>query len=215
MSLRKLLVLFSLLLPSLATSCTTRYQDMLKERDERIRALNGDLARLKNENDELSRRASTPQPVNASVGDKTDANDLVDDVRRDVDGGPGVSVYSEGGRIRIGVEDSVAFDSGSTALKDSSHRVLRNIAKVLNDRFAGKRFFIEGHTDGDPIVRTKDKYRSNRHLSVERADAVARYLTQQGVSEQDIVIVGYGQFKPRDPQQKAKNRRVEIVVTER
>jgi outer membrane protein OmpA-like peptidoglycan-associated protein len=44
---------------------------------------------------------------------------------------------------------------------------------------------------------------------------VARYLTQQGVSEQDIVIVGYGQFKPRDPQQKAKNRRVEIVVTER
>jgi chemotaxis protein MotB len=44
-----------------------------------------------------------------------------------------------------------------------------------------------------------------------RADAVARYLIEQGIPEQRLVIVGYGQFDPRDPSAKERNRRVEIV----
>ena len=90
--------------------------------------------------------------------------------------------------------------------------MLRKVASVLKSQFSGKRYYVEGHTDSDPIVKTKDKYRDNRHLSTERADSVARYLIQQGVPESSIVVVGYGQHDPRDPKTKARNRRVEIVV---
>lgn len=209
MLIRKSILLFSLVVSSLATSCTTRYQDMLRERDERIRELSGDVARLRGENDELQRRATTPQPVEAATS-KPEASTLINDLNKEL--GSDAEARYVRGRISIGVDDSVTFDSGSTALRDSSHKVLRKVAGVLKSQFSGKRYYIEGHTDSDPIIKTKDKFRDNRHLSTERADAVARYLIQQGVPESAIVVVGYGQFDPRDPKTKARNRRVEIVV---
>lgn len=207
---KTILVLLAAVL-SLSAGCTTRYQDMLRERDERIRELSGDVARLRGENQELQNREIPVQPQPASAGRREDAGSgMINDLQNEIGGD--ASVGYRRGRISIGVEDSVTFDSGSTTLKDSSHRVLRNIASVLKSKFTGRRFYIEGHTDSDPIQKTKDRYRSNRHLSSERADAVAAYLIQQGVPESSIVVVGYGQFDPRDPRAKAKNRRVEIVV---
>ncbi len=55
------------------------------------------------------------------------------------------------------------------------------------------------------------KFVDNRDLSASRANAVARYLISQGVSESQIVIVGYGPLEPRDSKVKERNRRVEIV----
>lgn len=205
---RKTILVLLAAVVSLTAGCTTRYQDMLRERDERIRELSGDIARLRNENDELQRR-DIPAPVNATVPRDPGAG-VINEIQDAVGGDASVSYRR--GRISIGVDDSVTFDSGSTALKDSSHRVLRNVASVLKSKFSGHRFFIEGHTDSDPIQKTKDRFRSNRHLSSERADSVASYLIQQGVPEANIVVVGYGQYDPRDPKSKAKNRRVEIVV---
>ncbi len=211
MLFRKSLIVFSVVLMSFLTSCTTRYQDMLRERDERIRELSGDVARLRGENDDLLRRGSqAPQQPAEGAGRQNQDPSLADQIKKEI--GDGVDVWSKDGRIRIGVEDTVTFDSGSTTLKDSSSKVLRNIANVLNSKFAGRRFYVEGHTDSDPIQKTKDKYRDNRQLSSERADAVVRALARQGVPDEAMVVVGYGQYEPRDPKTKARNRRVEIVV---
>lgn len=210
MKFRKATLILSLVASSLATSCTARYQEMLRDRDAQIRELNGDVARLRGENDELQRRlAERPKPIESTA---QRPNSLIDELQGDV--GSDAEVSYRRGRINIGVNDSVTFDSGSTALKSTSHQVLRNVASVLRGRFSGKRFYVEGHTDTDPIVRTKDKYRDNRHLSLERADAVARYLIQQGVPESAIVVVGYGQHDPVAPGNKAANRRVVIAVGE-
>jgi flagellar motor protein MotB len=208
--IHKSILLLSLVVASLATGCTTRYQDMLRERDQRIRELSTDVANLRGENEELTRRA-TAQPVNAAATAKPESSSLVNEVQNEVGDGASVA-YSRGGRISIGVQDSVTFDSGSTVLKDSSHKVLRNVANVLKNRFANRRFYIEGHTDDDPIQKTRDKFSSNRHLGALRADAVARYLIEQGVPERQIVLVSYGQYDPKDAKAKARNRRVEIVV---
>ena len=40
MNVRKAILFFSLVAASLGTSCTARYQDMLRDRDDRIQALN-------------------------------------------------------------------------------------------------------------------------------------------------------------------------------
>jgi len=210
MKFGKAFLILSLVAASLATSCTTRYQDMLRDRDEQIRALNGDLARMRGENDELQRRlTSSPGPVEATAT-REDSPSLLSDLQNDIGGDADVSYRR--GRISIGVNNRVTFASGSTSLKKSSGQVLRNVASVLRSQFAGRRFYIEGHTDTDPISVTKDKYKSNRDLSMQRADAVATYLIKQGVPEASIVTVGFGEFDPIAPGNKASNRRVEIVV---
>src|SRR5262249_20378547 len=142
------------------------------------------------------------QPVEAS---SVKPNDLQNEL------GNEASVSYRNGRLAIGVEDTVTFDSGSDKLKDSAHRVLNKIAGALKQKFASSKIYVEGHTDTDPIQKTKDKFVDLRHLSVMRANAVARYLIEQGVPEDHIVIVGYGPFDPRDPKSKERNRRVEIV----
>ena len=206
MSFRKSMLVLSLLVASFTTSCTTRYQEMLRDRDARISELESQAARLRGENEELQRRSVTPTAEPAAA--KRENPSLVDDVQKEV--GDSVEVRYSKGRLSMGVDNSVTFDSGSTTLKDSSHRVLRNVANVMKERFAGRRFFIEGHTDTDPIV--KSKWRDNMQLSMERADSVRRYLVQQGVPESAIAVVGYGQHEPRDGGRKERNRRVEIVV---
>jgi len=210
MKFRKALLILSLVATSLATSCTTRYQDMLKDRDDQIRSLNGDLARMRGEGEELQNRLNAaPRPVNATTA-RTEPSSLLNDLQRDL--GSDADVSYRRGRISIGVNNRVTFSSGSNSLKNSSHKVLRGVASVLKSQFSGRRFYVEGHTDTDPIVKTKDKYSSNRDLSMQRADSVAKYLISQGVPESAIVTVGYGQFDPLDRSKKSANRRVEIVV---
>lgn len=208
MMFRKTLLLFAAAAITLLPSCTARYQDMLREKDQRIRQLNDEVAQLRGENDDLQRRVASAGTVQKMPADAK--RDDLEGLRRDL--GPDADVSYRRGRISIGVQDNVTFDSGRTALKDTSHSVLRNVAKALKEKFSGRRIYVEGHTDTDPINKTKNLYRSNRHLSLERADSVAAYLIQQGVPETSIVVVGYGQFDPRDPKNKASNRRVEIVV---
>lgn len=209
MLIRKSILLLSLALAATATSCTTRYQDMLRERDDRIRELSGDNARLRVENDELQRRPAAP--VEAAAAPKSDDPSLIDGINKDI--GEGAIARYRNGKLSIGVDSSVTFSSGSTALLESSHKVLKRVASVLKGQFAGKRFYIEGHTDSDPIQ--KSKFTSNRHLSAMRADAVAAFLIQQGVPASSIVILGYGEHEPLDAKSKAANRRVEIVVAEK
>jgi len=103
----------------------------------------------------------------------------------------------------------VLFDTGKATLKPGAASTIDRLAQFL-ERAPDRSVAIEGHTDSDPIV--KSKWSSNRHLSVMRADAVARYLIEQGVPERNIVVVGYGQYDPKDPKSKARNRRVEILV---
>ncbi|MBL8725359.1 MAG: OmpA family protein [Planctomycetes bacterium] len=208
MSFRNSLFVLAALGLSLLTSCTTRYQDLLRERDDQLRA---QTARANSLEEELQRRQA--MPVEATTAPKSeDANNEVTALQSQV--GPNASVYIRNNLLSIGVNDSVTFDSGSAALKESAHRVLQNIAAVMKNQYAGHRFYIAGHTDNDPISKSKDKFRSNRHLSTERADAVCRYLVSQGVPESSVVVVGYGQYDPLSGS-KAQNRRVEVGIGEK
>src|SRR5262245_65450297 len=213
MHFRSVLAVITLAALSLLGSCTTRYQDLLRDRDATIRELNGRVAALRAEKDDLERQVSngkvaapaaaadSPQPENAAFRSSELQKELGNDA----------TVSYRNGRMAIGVEDSVTFDSGSDKLKDSASKILNKIVTVLKRDFGTCKIYVEGHTDSDPIQKTKDKYLDNRELSAKRANAVARYLISQGVPEAQIVIVGYGQFDPRDPRVKERNRRVEIV----
>ena len=78
----------------------------------------------------------------------------------------------------------------------------------------GSRVTVEGHTDSDPIK--KSKWDSNEALSLARAEEVKKLLRQAGVGDNRISAVGMGarQSVARGSTERAKaqNRRVEIFI---
>lgn len=122
-------------------------------------------------------------------------------------GGVDVS-YGAGGEIIVGVAGDVLFDSGAVVLKSSSKQTLDRVAGVLNSQYSGNVIRVEGHTDSDPIK--KSKWRSNEQLSSERALAVEEYLVSKGVSNSRVYSAAFGPAKPKGT--KKDSRRVEIVI---
>jgi chemotaxis protein MotB len=218
MSLRKPSILVAGLLLLLTSGCAARYQALLRDRDLELRELKGQVSDLRSENAELQRRGSMVEPRPASVDNvaapAAAADSELDRLQGDL---PDLDVRRKQGRLSIGIENTVTFDSGSVALKKGADRVLRQVGAVLRRDFLGRQIYVEGHTDTDPIRKTRSRFRSNFQLSAERAEVVAGFLIKEcGVAPEDVVVVGYGPNDPRVPgsseSSKARNRRVEVVV---
>ncbi len=114
------------------------------------------------------------------------------------------------GNVTVTLPNDVLFDPGQATLKASSSPTLDKIAAALTGDYADKALFVDGHTDSDPILRTKSQWADNRDLSYARAKAVTAYLITQGVDGKRIVIRAFGENQPK--QTKKASRRVEIVV---
>ena len=199
-------------------SCTAKYQDIIRDRDETIRDLESQLSSTRGENTQLrgdlaqarSDLASARQTAQVKPASNTkDINDLLKENNLD---GKVVASYRRG-RLSLGIPSSITFASGSTRITREGSSVLSKLASLIRREFPGKRIYVEGHTDSDPIKKSKKRFRSNRHLSVERADAVATYLSKRGLAESRLVIAGFGPHDPVARGNKSRNRRVEIVVT--
>lgn len=118
------------------------------------------------------------------------------------------TVYTRGSDVVVEVAGDVLFDSGKVELKSSAKRTLDEVASVLNRQFAANSIRIEGHSDSDPI--RKSGWKTNEHLSFERALAVENYLASRGVQTTRMYSAGFGPDKPRGS--KPQSRRVEIIV---
>jgi outer membrane protein OmpA-like peptidoglycan-associated protein len=86
---------------------------------------------------------------------------------------------------------------------------VQSLGKALsNANLRGSTFVVAGHTD----AIGGEAY--NQDLSERRADAIKRYLTEKyGIAGTDLVTVGYGKDKPKDPNAPMDpiNRRVQVV----
>ena len=118
------------------------------------------------------------------------------------------------GTITVTLPNSILFDSGKASLRQATSTELDHIRSVLRQKYPGKLIDVIGHTDSDPIK--KSKWKDNWELSAQRALTVARYLIKRGIPEDKIRAVGCGESRPiasnANASGKAKNRRVEIVV---
>jgi outer membrane protein OmpA-like peptidoglycan-associated protein len=105
----------------------------------------------------------------------------------------------------------VMFRTGQATLLPRAREKLDTLAEALQQIDTDQRFVIEGHTDSVGSDRT------NERLSRQRAAAVRTYLIRQGVDADRIEAVGRGEEEPvasnANPEGRANNRRVEIVVS--
>jgi flagellar motor protein MotB len=127
---------------------------------------------------------------------------------------PGADVAQDGDLVRIRLESAQLFGPGKAELKSDVGPTLDRITQALKSDYSGRQVGIEGHTDSDPI--TKSKWKNNHELAVARAVALFTALKQRGVSESQLFVAGYGPNRPlagdKSKQAKSQNRRVEIVV---
>jgi chemotaxis protein MotB len=113
----------------------------------------------------------------------------------------------------------VLFETGEARLKPEARETLDQFAALLKSPEGRElRVLLVGHTDDRPVTRpaTRQRYPDNWHLSAARALAVADYLQQAGVREEQIGVIGYGRHQPlvanRGPAERQRNRRVELFV---
>ncbi len=104
----------------------------------------------------------------------------------------------------------VNFPSGSATLQPAGRENLAKLAGILAAHPSLK-LDIEGYTD------SAGKDEKNMELSQKRAEAVQAYLTEKGIAATSLTAKGLGKASPvatnDTPEGKAKNRRVEIIVS--
>jgi outer membrane protein OmpA-like peptidoglycan-associated protein len=107
-------------------------------------------------------------------------------------------------------DDSVKFPHDSSQLSDEAKaRLTEFVQKLKNDN---KNVYVEiqGHTDstGSPSV--------NRRLGEDRAEAVRRFMNEQGVALNRMNTISYGEDSPaasnKTKEGRAQNRRVVVIV---
>lgn len=107
-------------------------------------------------------------------------------------------------------DDSVKFPVNHHALSPEAEQRLSELVQRLKAENANVYLEIQGHTDATGSEAT------NERLGMARAEAVRRYLSDQGIALNRMATISYGESKPvasnATREGRAQNRRVAIVV---
>jgi outer membrane protein OmpA-like peptidoglycan-associated protein len=110
------------------------------------------------------------------------------------------------------IDLEINFDYNSAAISAKSQPSVQALGRALsNPDLKGSTFIVAGHTD----AVGSETY--NQDLSERRADSIKRYLVDKfAVGGNDLVTVGYGKTKLKDPANPTAqvNRRVQVVNME-
>jgi len=121
----------------------------------------------------------------------------------------GVQVKREGDNIRLIMPDNITFDNNQYHLRDSFQDVLQSVILVLK-KYPDTVLEVEGHTDSVG----SDEY--NLNLSERRANAVADYLINKGITPDRLDAFGAGEKHPVATNStelgRSLNRRVELKI---
>ncbi len=116
----------------------------------------------------------------------------------------------------FGVSGDLLFDSAKADLQPRGYDAIEKAAMAIRHRYPDSLIIIAGHTDDQKLGKGA-KFTDNQQLSLARAQAVMNYLVRNGMDASKLSVVGYGDTKPiadnATPEGRAKNRRVELVVS--
>nr|WP_315165195.1 OmpA family protein [uncultured Flavobacterium sp.] len=132
--------------------------------------------------------------------------------------GKGLTVEQKKGKVYVSMENKLLFNSGSWAVGPEGKKAVIEVGKVLGDN-PDISVLIEGHTDDDAFTAS-GPIADNWDLSTKRATAIVAILSEnKKINKQNLTAAGRGEFSPlasnATPEGKAKNRRIEIILTPR
>lgn len=125
--------------------------------------------------------------------------------------GKGLTVEQRNGRVYVSMENKLLFPSGSYAVDAKGRDLIVKLAKAVESE-KDLNVLVEGHTDTDK-VQPGGTLKDNWDLSVMRATSVVRIMQESSrMDPVRITAAGRGEYIPVDRNDKAKNRRIEIIL---
>lgn len=130
--------------------------------------------------------------------------------------GKGLTVEQRDGKVYVSLENKLLFDSGSWTVGTNGTKAVRQLGSVLADN-PEIAVLIEGHTDNVPYGGSGN-LQGNWDLSAKRATSIVNILRQnKRIDPKNLTAAGRGEYAPvaenDTPENKAKNRRIEVILT--
>lgn len=194
--------------------------NMAKNR-ELLAQLEAKSKKLADEQARLDKTASRLNELEAMIAAKEAAmKKLKETLSKALNGfeGKGLTVEQKNGKVYVSMENKLLFNSGSWAVGVEGRKAVVELGKVLGDN-PDLSVLIEGHTDDDPYAGS-GPIANNWDLSTKRATAIVNILSENAkINKQKLTAAGRSEFSPlasnATPEGKAKNRRIEIILTPR
>ncbi len=174
--------------------------------------------------DEQAKASSLTQQLNLALAAQVEElrkyrSDFFGKLRDVLAGRPGVQIVGD----RFVFQSEVLFGISSAELKPAGVAQLAELAATFHqiiDKIPPDVNWVlrvDGHTDATPIHNAR--FASNWELSAARAISVVKFLISQGIPASHLAATGFGENQPVDPGNSpeafAKNRRIEIRLTDR
>ena len=188
----------------------SRSRKELQQQEDALNQLRTNLEMRENELSERSKRIAELEGLLAARDAAAEAlrSQLADALLGFAD--KGLSVEQRDGKVYVSLEAQLLFPSGSTAINANGQQALEGLAAVISQQ-SNLEIIVEGHTDSDQL-RSSTIPRNNWELSVLRSTAVIEILKASGVDPEVLTAAGRSEYHPLDPDDKARNRRIEVVL---
>lgn len=126
----------------------------------------------------------------------------------------GLEVEERDGKVYVRLASNLLFASGSTSIDPEGQKALVDLAQAIEGE-TDFEVVVEGHTD-DVAFNASTSPKNNWELSVLRATAVVQVMTGNSSLDPELLTAaGRSQYHPRDPQDRNRNRRIEVVLSPR
>ena len=194
------------------------FDENISQADQYDAALKMKSQELNNKERLLSEREKSLREMKAVIARQDSITQRLNDVLRNALLGfksDELSVEIRDGKVYVSMSDKLLFKSGSASVEDKGKDAMRVLADVLSKN-PDINILVEGHTDNVPIKTAV--YKDNWDLSVGRATAIVRLLTDEyKLAPTRVTASGKGEFSPKanndSAEGRAKNRRTEIILT--
>lgn len=195
-------------------------RELLAKLEAKEKTLAAEQVRLNKLKADFEERSKRVAELEAMMSSKENAmKKLKETLSKALNGfeGKGLTVHQKDGKVYVSMENKLLFNSGSYAVSPEGKKAVVEVGKVLAENPAIS-VLIEGHTDNDKFTGTVGGVENNWDLSTKRATAIVNIFSEnKSINKQNLTAAGRGEFAPlmsNDlPEGKAKNRRIEIILT--
>ncbi len=160
----------------------------------------------------IDERAEADAPTKIPAGVIDLASRMIEELEPEV-ASEALSVNYDESRVVIRFSEEATFRSGEAAIKPGMVPIIERVVEVLSGCTGD--VLVADYTDDRPIA--SGRYRSNWDLSAARAVSVVHELVlNRQVPAERVVAAGRAETNPLapndSPENRAKNRRVEIAI---
>ncbi len=129
----------------------------------------------------------------------------------------GLKIIQKFDKLYISLPNRILYKKGDDRISKDGKSVLDMMAEIFKKN-PKMDVLVEGHTDPDPVRRTRYKFKDNWGLSSARAINAVRYLISQGVNGKQLSGAGRADQYTTGELMEGKDahaydRRIEFVVT--